>query len=73
MDGVNFDNQNSFYDSWNSNGEKNFNVSNQKSNLFGMTCDGRDIIAKNFQTPEMEIGDWMVFGGMGAYTFGPKS
>jgi len=48
MDGVNFDNQNSFYDSWNSNGEKNFNVSNQKSNLFGMTCDGRDIIAKNF-------------------------
>lgn len=21
----------------------------------------------------MEIGDWMVFGGMGSYTYGPKS
>lgn len=43
------------------------------ANLFGMTCDGRDIIATDFVIPEMEVGDWMVFGGMGAYTVGPKS
>lgn len=42
-------------------------------NLFGMTCDGRDIIATDFYTPEMMIGDWLVFGGLGAYTVGPKS
>ena len=42
-------------------------------NLFGMTCDGRDIIANNFVAPDMNVGDWMVFGGMGAYTVGPKS
>jgi diaminopimelate decarboxylase len=23
--------------------------------------------------PSMEIGDWMVFAGMGSYTYGPKS
>jgi len=22
---------------------------------------------------DMNVGDWMVFGGMGAYTYGPKS
>lgn len=38
-----------------------------------MTCDGRDVIANNFVTPEMEVGDWLVFGGMGSYTYGPKS
>lgn len=42
-------------------------------NLFGMTCDGRDIIASNFVAPEMEVGDWLIFGGMGSYTVGPKS
>lgn len=38
-----------------------------------MTCDGRDIIATDFALPNLEVGDWLVFGGMGAYTFGPKS
>ena len=38
-----------------------------------MTCDGRDIIATDFMTPDMEVGDWLIFGGMGSYTVGPKS
>lgn len=39
--------------------------------LFGMTCDGYDIIANNMNLPEMNIGDWIIFGGMGSYTVGP--
>lgn len=38
-----------------------------------MTCDGRDVIASNCYVPEMDIGDWLVFGGLGAYSVGPKS
>ena len=38
-----------------------------------MTCDGMDILSKNMGLPDMELGDWLVFGGMGAYTVGPKS
>lgn len=38
-----------------------------------MTCDGRDVIAENLHTLDMDIGDWMVFGGMGAYTMGSKT
>jgi diaminopimelate decarboxylase len=38
-----------------------------------MTCDGYDIIANNLNMPELNVNDWMVFGGMGSYTYGPKS
>lgn len=38
-----------------------------------MTCDGIDVIATNFETPMMNVRDWLIFGGMGAYTYGPKS
>jgi hypothetical protein len=38
-----------------------------------MTCDGYDIIARNAHIPELNVGDWLVIGGMGAYTYGPKS
>ena len=38
-----------------------------------MTCDGWDIICKNLEIPEMDVGDWIVVGGMGSYTYGPKS
>lgn len=44
-----------------------------EGSLFGMTCDGYDIIANSLKMPDMEIGDWLLMGGMGAYTFGPKS
>lgn len=39
-----------------------------------MTCDGMDIISKNFLVPfDAKIGDWFCFGGMGAYTHSIKS
>jgi len=39
-----------------------------------MTCDGLDVISKNLAIPvEAKVGDWFVFGGMGAYTHGSKS
>lgn len=38
-----------------------------------MTCDGYDIVARNAMMPELNIGDWLVIGGMGSYTYGPKS
>ncbi len=41
--------------------------------LFGMTCDGRDVIANHLMVPNnLEIGDWLSMGGMGSYTFGPR-
>jgi ornithine decarboxylase len=36
--------------------------------LYGATCDGSDIICKEVQLPELEIGDWIAFPHMGAYT-----
>ena len=38
-----------------------------------MTCDGIDVIARNISVPDLKIGDWLCFSGMGAYTVGSKS
>jgi ornithine decarboxylase len=46
----------------------NTNSTIHSSTLFGFTCDGLDIIGKDYQLPELNIGDHIVFGGMGAYT-----
>ncbi len=73
MDGVSFDQKDLLYESFGNNGEKILDVPRIPSNLFGMTCDGRDVIASNCLVPDMEVGDWLIFGGMGAYTVGPKS
>jgi diaminopimelate decarboxylase len=33
-----------------------------------------DQIAKNIKLPkDIELGDWFVLGGMGSYTYGPRS
>ncbi len=48
-------------------------MSDNFSTIFGMTCDGMDVIANNIKTPNMNVDDWIVLGGMGAYTYGPKS
>jgi len=68
-----------FYSKW-ENGNKEENqklaISESKfenSTLFGMTCDGMDIISKNIELPDLNIGDWIVIGGMGSYTYGVKS
>ena len=40
---------------------------------------GSDVVANNLSVPEMEVGDWIIIGGMGkifylgAYTVGPAS
>lgn len=36
--------------------------------IFGPTCDSFDLIAKDALLPKLEIGDWMYFKEMGAYT-----
>lgn len=42
--------------------------------LFGMTCDGADIICENFEfSKSVDVGDWLCLGGMGAYTYTAKS
>jgi len=38
------------------------------SSIWGPTCDSMDCIAKTALLPELNIGDWMMFEYMGAYT-----
>ena len=55
--------------------EGNFPINNvQNSTLFGMTCDGLDIIASSIGVPtSLKVSDWLYIGGMGAYTYGCRS
>jgi len=39
------------------------------STICGPTCDWNDIITKNAYIPELNIGDYIVFKGMGAYSY----
>ncbi len=36
--------------------------------LFGRTCDSLDVIARSDHMEELEVGDWLWFPSMGAYT-----
>jgi len=38
------------------------------SSVWGPTCDGLDCILEECRLPEMEVGEWMYFTDMGAYT-----
>ncbi|XP_043260342.1 ornithine decarboxylase 2-like isoform X1 [Colletes gigas] len=38
------------------------------SSVFGPTCDSLDCILKNVWLPELEIGDWLIWRDMGAYS-----
>jgi diaminopimelate decarboxylase len=76
MDGVSFENSTSqFYSKINSvNSEPSGIYETQNSSLFGMTCDGMDVITKNINTPmELKVSDWLCISGMGAYTYGCRS
>jgi len=42
--------------------------SNYSSTIWGPSCCGFDRIPNDFLLPEMNIGDWLVFEDMGAYT-----
>lgn len=39
-----------------------------KSSIWGPTCDGLDLINKEVYIPELEIGEFMAYKDMGAYT-----
>jgi len=43
------------------------------STFFGPTCDSIDVIAKNISFPLLELGDWVYFSNMGAYTIAAGS
>ncbi|XP_040280530.1 antizyme inhibitor 2 [Bufo bufo] len=43
------------------------------SSLWGPTCDGLDQIAEHLQLPELQVGDWLLFDNMGAYTVAASS
>lgn len=40
----------------------------KKTTVFGPTCDGLDTIQRGADLPEMQVGDWLMFPNMGAYT-----
>jgi ornithine decarboxylase len=39
-----------------------------RARVFGHSCDGHDLIADELRLPELQVGDYMVFSAMGAYT-----
>jgi ornithine decarboxylase len=43
------------------------------STFFGPTCDSIDVIAKNISFPDLDLGEWVYFGNMGAYTLAAGS
>ncbi|CAL1545005.1 unnamed protein product [Lymnaea stagnalis] len=43
------------------------------SSVWGPTCDGLDCIIQECRLPEMEVGQWMYFPDMGAYTIAAGS
>lgn len=38
------------------------------STVFGPTCDSMDVISRSVLLPKLDIGDWLYFQNMGAYT-----
>lgn len=75
MDSVSFENQEQFYSKVEcTNKEPSGIFETENSTLFGMTCDGLDIITKNLDVPrDVKVGDWLCIAGMGAYTYGCRS
>jgi ornithine decarboxylase len=43
------------------------------STFFGPTCDSIDVIAKNISFADLNLGDWVYFSNMGAYTIAAGS
>jgi len=44
-----------------------------KCTIFGPTCDSMDCIGKDIMLPELEVGEWLYFRNMGAYTMAAAS
>ncbi len=75
MDDVSLEAKSQFYSKIESGCLERSEIGEKKiSTLFGMTCDGMDVIAKNAFVPgEMKVGDWLCVSGMGAYTYGSRT
>ena len=43
------------------------------SSVWGPTCDGLDCVLNDTMLPELQVGDWMFFEQMGAYTVAASS
>jgi len=43
------------------------------SSVWGPTCDGLDCVLESVELPDLNIGDWVVFPNMGAYTLAAGS
>ena len=43
------------------------------SSVWGPTCDGLDCISEKEELPELEVGDWLIYRDMGAYTLSAAS
>lgn len=41
--------------------------------IWGPTCDGLDCLTTYQLLPELEVGDWVLYANMGAYTLTPSS
>lgn len=41
--------------------------------IWGPTCDGLDRIVEQCDLPDLQVGDWLVFENMGAYTVAAAS
>lgn len=39
-----------------------------KCSIWGPTCDSIDCIGKDLMLPQLDVGDWLVYQDMGAYT-----
>ncbi len=73
------ENVNEFYSTReiNNNNEEQVNnevVDTVETAIYGMSCDGGDVVANKILVPkDLEVDDWICIGGMGAYTFSMKS
>jgi len=45
----------------------------RKCSVWGPTCDGLDRILENVDLPDLDVGQWLVFPDMGAYTVAAAS
>jgi len=43
------------------------------STVWGNTCDSIDVICRSVLLPQLEVGDWLYFENMGAYTMAAAS
>jgi ornithine decarboxylase len=41
--------------------------------VWGPTCDSYDCVRRNFEMPEMKVGEWLMFRDMGSYSISPAS